>query len=152
MKKLISLMLSIVILLTMCIVTSAASNTKNDTIINFDDGSYIIIEISEYVSTRATNTKTGQKSYTYYDSDDVIQWKATLTATFTYTGTSSTCTNANITYNVYDSNWKITEATSSKSENKATGKVTAKTYFLGIPTKTIEHTLNITCSASGTLS
>lgn len=30
--------------------------------------------------------------------------------------------------------------------------VTAKKYFLGIPTKTLEETITITCSANGTLS
>ncbi len=152
MKKILSFVFALTLVASvLCFNTLAVTNDNN--IIYFDDGSYIVIsEVEETVSTRATSTKNGQKTATYVDSDNVVQWTATLKATFTYTGSSATCTNSSITYTVSDSSWKITEATATKSGNKATGDVTAKKYFLGIPTKTVDKTITITCSANGTLS
>lgn len=152
MKKSLSWLLTLTLMLSLFCFNSTA-NTDDENIIYFGDGSYIIISDVEITSTaRATNTITGQKHYTHYDSDGDVQWKATLKGTFTYTGSSATCTNSSITYTISDSSWKITEATATKSGNKATGDVTAKKYFLGIPTKTVEKTITITCSANGTLS
>ena len=152
MKKVLSLNFALALAFSVLCFNALAVTNDND-VIYFDDGSYIVIsEVEETVSTRATGTKNGQKTATYVDSDNVVQWKATLKATFTYTGSSATCTNSSITYTISDSSWKITEATATKSGNKATGDVTAKKYFLGIPTKTVEETITITCSANGTLS
>jgi len=152
MKKALSLALVLAFALSsFCINTTAGTDYEN--IIYFEDGSYIVIsEVTETTVARASNTKGGIKSYTHYDSGGDAQWKATLDAQFTYTGSSATCTSSKITYTIYDSSWKITEATATKSGNKATGDVTAKKYFLGIPTKTIEQTITITCSVNGTLS
>lgn len=152
MKKTLSLVLVLVLALSsFCI--NATANTDDENTVYFEDGSYIVIsEITETTIARASNTKGGTKSYTYYNSDGDALWKATLDAQFTYTGSSATCTSSKITYTIYDSSWKITEATATKSGNKATGNVTAKKYFLGIPTKTVEETITITCSANGTLS
>lgn len=152
MNKTFSLALAFMFTLSIFSFTTMATPT-DDNIVYFEDGSYIVTsEIEILPSTRAANTITGQKNSTYVDSDGTVQWKATLKGTFTYTGSSATCTNSSITYTISDSSWKITEATATKSGNKATGDVTAKKYFLGIPTKTVEKAITITCSASGTLS
>lgn len=152
MKKIFSLILLTVFTLSLFSVNVAGATDSENTIY-FDDGSYIVISNIETTNiARATNTITGQKHYTYYDSANTQIWKATLKGTFTYTGSSATCTSSKITYTIYDSSWKITEATATKSGNKAMGDVTAKKYFLGIPTKTVDKTITITCSANGTLS
>lgn len=127
-------------------------DNSNTSIIYLDNGSYLLIEVSEINISRATNTKTGTKSITYKNDDNEAMWKATLTGTFTYTGNSATCTSATINYNVYADNWEIKEATASKSNNKAIGDVTAKRYLIGIPVETVNQTFYITCSATGTLS
>ena len=151
MKKVLSFVLALVIVLSMfCINTSAVANNN---IIYFEDGSYVTIsEVKETTISRASNTKNAQRTATHTDSDGNVLWKATLKATFTYTGSSATCTYSSITYTVSDSSWKITEATATKSGNKATGNVTAKMYILGIPFKTVEKAITLTCSANGTLS
>ncbi len=152
MKKTLSLVFVIVLALSSFGI-NATANANDENTIYFEDGSYIVIsEVTETVIARASYTKGGTKSYTYYDSDGDAQWKATLDAQFTYTGSSATCTSSKITYTVYNSSWKITEATATKSGNKATGDVTAKKYILGIPFRTVEETITITCSANGTLS
>ncbi len=155
MKRLLSVVL-IILMVAMCNITSFAIVEKDKAeMIYFEDGSYIevvVIESDETFLTYATKTKTGDKVLSYKDSDGNLKWKVTLTGTFTYTGSSSTCTASTISYNVYDDNWKMKEATASKSGNKAIGDVTAKRYLLGIPVQTVEETITLTCSASGVLS
>lgn len=129
------------------------TSTENSEIIYFDNGSYIVTTIIESPElSRATGTKTGQKTIDYYNSDDEIQWTATLKGTFNYTGSSATCTSASISHYIYDSSWKFTSETATKSGNKATGNVIVKHYFLGIATKTVEESFTLTCSATGALS
>ena len=153
MKKLLSLIIVFTTILSVLCFNASAVNTATSETIYLDDGSYIIVSVVEIADIcRAANTKSGQKNYTYYDSDNTMLWKATLSASFTYTGDSAACTSSSITHTVYDSAWKITEATATKSGNKATGDVTAKRYVLGIAFKTIEQTITLTCSASGVLS
>lgn len=154
MKKLLSLCIVLTLTFTLFSFSSSALNDQKDpSIIRFEDGSYIeLCAVEETTATRATNTKSGQKSAIYRNSNDVEQWRATLSATFTYNGSSATCTSASITSSVSNGNWKFTEKTTAKSGNKATGDITVKHYVLGIPTKTVEQTITITCSASGALS
>ena len=158
MKKVISFLMSIILIISVfsfnaLAITETKTHLENKDITYFENGSYIITTIVEDTTlTRATNTKSGQKTSSYYNSDDEIQWSAVLKGTFTYNGSSSTCTTSNITYTTYVSNWKIPSATATKNSNKAIGNVTAKRYLLGIPVQTIEKTITLTCSATGTLS
>lgn len=154
MKKLISIFLTAIMLFSTAM-TSFAVDYADSEIAYFADGSYVEIEIKSYdvrASVYATKTKTADKKITYRNSDNELIFDATVTGTFTYTGSSATCTNSTISYNVYDSKWKITEATASKSGNKAIGDITAKRYLLGIPVQTVEQTITLTCSAAGVLS
>lgn len=156
-KIIIYAMLVVMVFSTMSFNVSANSTDANEattsTVTYFEDGSYLVTTISEdSSSTRATNTKSGSKTTTYYSATDEALWKATLKGTFSYTGSSATCTAASETHTVYDSSWKITSATATKSSNKAIGDIVSKRYFIGIPTATVEKTITITCSASGTLS
>lgn len=149
MKKLCS-----IILVLLCFLCSSINVSAKDTsdIVYLEDGSYLIIETSDKISTRANNTKSGTKTISHYSDDDEKLWDATIRGTFTYTGSSSTCTAATISYNIYNDNWKITSATADKSSNKAIGNVVAKRYVLGIPIKTVEQIITLTCSATGVLS
>ncbi|MBQ3128599.1 MAG: hypothetical protein IJN78_04610 [Clostridia bacterium] len=156
MKRFIAITLSLIIILSAISFNASASYGEiNDEItetIYFEDGSYIVITLEETTYSRATNTKSGSKTYTYTNSDNEKQWSVTLNGTFTYTGSTATCTNATISKVIYDDAWKFTSATASKSGNKATGNITAKKYFLGIAIKTVNDSITLTCSATGTLS
>lgn len=154
MYKLISLLISILIIMPGLSLNSFALSRSNQasSAVYLEDGNYIIITLEDITLSRASNTKTGRRTLNYYNSDNEVLWKATLTATFTYTGSSATCTSASITYSVNDSSWQIISATASKSGNTATGNVIAKHYFVGIPIKTVNEAFYITCSATGTLS
>lgn len=157
MKKFLALMLTLVLLIGLTPTVFATTDTIDDTtyteIINYDDGSYIVIsEIEETSQSRASSSITGSKTAKYYNSNDVVQWSITLTGTFTYTGSSATCTASRLTYSIANDHWKFTSTTASKSGNKAKGNAIAKYYTLGIPLKTIETDIAITCSATGSLS
>ena len=158
MKKIISIVLLVLMfVITLGTYASAVSEANEATYTTsttyFEDGSYYIITTisEESFVTRAASTKSGKKTTTFYNSDNVVQWSATLKGTFTYNGSSATCTASSITHKIYSSNWEIAYASSTKSGNKATGKVTAKRYLI-IPVQTVEQTITITCSASGVLS
>lgn len=156
MKKVVSVLLIVMIMFSLNVPAFAVENIDNEnTVIEYlEDGSCFIttITVVEENSTYATNTKTFTKTISYKDEDGIVCWKATLTATFRYTGSSATCTESDVTYTVSNSKWKITSATASKSGNTATADITAKRYTLGIPVETLNRTITMTCSANGTIS
>lgn len=153
MKKVFSILLIMLMIFSVNINVCAGSDAAT-TVEYFDDGSCIetTIVFDEYISTYATQVKKLEKSISYKDEDGIVCWSATLTATFRYTGSSATCTDSTVSYEIYDSAWRMTSATASKSGNTATADITAKRYTLGIPFKTIDRTITMTCSANGTIS
>ncbi len=129
------------------------ANTENMSIEYFEDGSYCITIIGEGISTRASsNTVTKPKTANYYDSNGNLQWSVTITGTFNYNGSSASCTNASVSYRIYNDNWKVTESKASRSGATAKGEFTVKKYLLGVPIKTINKTVTLTCSKDGTFS
>ncbi len=155
MKKIITLFVSFLLIFTLFNVNCLALYHNIDDsidIIYLDNGDYMTIEVTDSNKLKASNTASKQKTLSYYSDDDEIQWRAVLDATFSYTGYSASCTNAQISYTIYNSNWSIPSATAIKSGNTATGTITAKYYFLGVPINTIERSITITCSPTGVLS
>lgn len=119
----------------------------------FDDGSYIVITIAEQETALfAASTKSGSKALDYYNSNNEKEWTVTVHGTFSYTGTSSSCTASSVSYTIYNDLWKVKSATASKSANKAIGDFTCKFYLLGIPVKTVEQSVTLSCSKTGVLS
>ena len=91
--------------------------------IHFDDGSYLT-ECIYITQTRSSGTVSGRKVDTYYASDAATAWQAVLKGTFSYTGSSATCTASSCDVTIYDSAWYIVSKSASKSGNKATASVT----------------------------
>lgn len=154
MKKKVLSALLVCFLLVSVIPTQAYGSqgeTENDGIIYLEDGSSITISLDES-SSRSSGTKTGRKTYTYKDANGVELWKAVLTASFTYTGSTSTCTTASCTVTISDSNWYEKSNTTSRSGDTATTELTMGKKFLGIPFTTFSYTLTLTCDANGNLS
>ena len=119
----------------------------------FDDGSYIVITIAEQETALfAATTKSGSKFVNYYNSDNEKVWTVTVYGSFSYTGTSSSCTASSVSYTIYNDSWKVKSATASRSANKAIGDFTCKFYLLGIPVKTVEQSVTLSCSSTGVLS
>lgn len=152
MKKIISAFLLCVMLLVPFNVFASESNSDAQYIEYYEDGSYAIIEIVDSgIATRATGV-TKSKTYTYYNSDNERDWTVTVTGTFNYDGKTATCTKSVTSSEIYNNSWKVTASNASKSGAKATGTFTVKKYWLGIPTKTENRTVTLTCSKDGKFS
>ena len=152
MKK---ILLSFLILSTLCFTSIQSSNAlTNQTIITqvFEDGSYIEETIEESsVMTRSTITKT--KTSTYRGADGTALWSVSVKGTFSYNGSTVTCTKSEVITNNYSSTWKLSNVRASKTGIKASASVTAKQYTSdGALSRTINKTVTLTCSPKGVLS
>lgn len=117
----------------------------------FEDGSYATIHIA-LTNARASGSITGNKIYNYYNSDNVRQWKAVLTGSFTYTGSSATCTSSSMDVTINDSSWYIASKSSGKSGSTARGNATISEKLLGVTVTSIPVSLTLSCDANGNLS
>lgn len=132
-------------------VSAVECNIRSEEIIYFEDGSSLTITILES-SSRAAGTTSGSKQCTYRDSAGDLSWIATLSGTFSYTGTSSTCTSSSINVTIYDSLWYNVSKSASKSGNTATGTVTMGLKVLGVTVSKPTYNLTLTCDKDGNLS
>lgn len=130
---------------------AADSSPSNLSTVHFDDGSYLEKYISEN-SARATNSKSGTATYNYRDSDGTLMWQAVLSGTFTYTGSTSTCTSASCSVTIYNSNWYQISKSTSRSGNTATTQLTMGQKVLGVTISKPSYTLTLSCDANGNLS
>ena len=121
----------------------------SDSVFFFNDGDYCVITVEDSM---ARSTKTGNKTYNYYNSDSVLQWKVVVTGTFTYNGTTSSCTSASHTVTIYKDIWHTSSQSSYKSGNSAIADVTMKKTLLGIVTSTRSVNLTLSCDKDGNLS
>lgn len=130
---------------------SADENVVSTSIEYLEDGSYLVTTITETTTSRAT-VKTGNKTITYTNSDNEAQWTYKITGTFSYTGSSATCTAVSDSYTIINDNWHMSSHSCSKSGNTASGIVTMKYKILGITIDTVSRNLTLTCSSTGVLS
>ena len=149
MKRAFSIMMVLFILVSILPVSGNAAEAVET--VYFDDGSYIIVEVN-YSLTRETWSVTGNKQYTYYDSDGISKWKAVLTGTFNYTGSGATCTASSVNVTIYDSSWYTISKSASKSGNRATGSVTMGLKSAGVTVARVPVSLALTCDKNGNLS
>ncbi|MCM1179342.1 MAG: hypothetical protein NC347_03735 [Clostridium sp.] len=105
------------------------------------------------ISTYATKkTKTASKTTYIQNSKGETLWYVTVTATFSYNGTSATCTASSVTALSCKSSWKVSNKKSSYSGNSATASATGKEYYNSKVMQTINKSVTLTCSKDGTLS
>lgn len=149
MKRIFSILLAAILMVSILPAAGSAAETMET--IYYDDGSYLTIEVI-FSPARATWSVTGNKQYTYYNSSSVSQWKAVLTGTFTYTGSSSSCTASSVNVTIYDSSWYVISKSASKSGNKATASVTMGEKADGVTIMRVPVSLALTCDANGNLS
>lgn len=150
MKKLISIIL-VAMFAFLCLPVAGAAETVATEKIEFEDGSYLIVETIRN-GARASGTVSGSKPYTYYSASGTALWKVTLNGTFTYTGSSATCTASSVSTTIYNTSWSTSSKSASKSGSKATGSATMKQTKNGLTSNSIPVSLSLSCSASGTLS
>ena len=72
-------------------------------VISYADGSYLEITLETLPQARASGSVTKAKNYVYKNENNIEQWKITLTGSFTYTGTGSTCTASSCNVTIYNS-------------------------------------------------
>ena len=146
MKRVVSVLMLVFFLFSALPMAGAAEAVSEERI-ELGDGYYLIAETFQS-GARASKSVSGSKPYTCYDSAGTALWKVTLYGTFTYTGSSATCTASSISTTIYDSSWSTGSRSASKSGNKATGSATMKKSTV----KSVPVSLSLSCSASGSLS
>ncbi|MBQ3783425.1 MAG: hypothetical protein II838_08300 [Lachnospiraceae bacterium] len=156
MKKFISLLIAIAIIFILpASNTVQASDGKSfkqtyTTIEYLDNGD--CIETTLVVSDSSKGTVNGTKTSTYKNSSNETLWYVSVTGTFSYNGTSSTCINASGDSHSYSSYWTVSNPTVSKSGNTATSTATGKKRVFGIVVQTQTLTVTLSCSKNGVLS
>lgn len=160
MKKIISLVLSTILLFSVINTTAFAISPSSETevtenIIQYEDGYYAVIEYDEVkaVSTMSTvEYVTHTATYSLRDSSSTLILTFTLTAKFKVNkGISVTCTSATYSSNVYVSGWSIVSPSASYSGATATATATAKKKVLGITTKSVPISVSLTCDKNGNI-
>lgn len=159
MKKLLSIILTTILLISLFSLTTYAQSPEivvSETTEYFDDGSSITTTITQLANndlTRATKTITGSKTKTVKNSDGDVLYKFKVTGTFSVNeGVSSTCTAVSCSASNLASGWSLDSSTKSKSGNKATATGVFKYTVLFITTITQETTATLTCDKNGNLS
>lgn len=150
-RRFLPTVLLLAFLLSMIPFRAEASQTVATEIEYLSDGGYIETVISESVS-RASGTKTGTKVKRYVDSDGNEQWIIRLQGTFSYNGTSATCTNSACDVTVYADNWSVVTKSASKSGATASASATMARKVLGITVSKQSYELTLTCDKNGNLS
>lgn len=148
MKQIICCAMAVVLIMCM---TPVPANAAEMEIIYLDDGSYITVEVQE-TNSRAAGNISGSKTYTHYGNSGTSDWQAVLTGTFSYTGTSATCTKSSVDVTVYDSAWYVVSKSAGKSGNQATGSVTMGWKKLGVTVERVPVSMTLSCDANGNLS
>ena len=150
MKRMLAAFLMLSTLMSMFALGVSAEEYDGN-VIYLDDGSYIVVTVVES-GLRSSGTRSGQATYDYYDSDGVCGWTAALTGTFTYTGSSATCTASDCNVTIYDSAWYTVSKSVSKSGNSATADLTMGKKLLGVTITKVPLELILSCDANGNLS
>lgn len=159
MKKTIAI--TLIIALISCILfnitVSAATTDKAEIAIEYlDNGDYIENVITDDtsnsgISIYATNTITKTKTSYYKNSSGTVLWSVAIKATFSYNGSTSTCTSCSHSTTAPASSWSIKSASHSKSGNTATAKATA-THTTSVGSADYTRSVTIKCSATGVVS
>ena len=133
---------------------AAASTTVSEETIQMDDGSYCVITTTETIvpsiARGKTKTKNAEKSFNYYNANNVLSWKYTLYGTFMYDDYLVVCSDVSHAIDIYNArNWIYDEAKRWKSGNTAYGKA-----VFHLMTTSAKKTVNlqISCTKHGVIS
>ena len=137
--------------------TASASCSSSQQIKYLEDGSYMVTTIDEtiFISgdfSLCSKTVTKSKTMEYCDADGTICWDLIVKGTFTYDGKTSKCTSVSSNSHSYDNHWHLTGRTATKEGSTAYTSVVAKRYEGDTLEKTLNPTLSLTCSPTGTFS
>ena len=153
MKKLFSLIL---IFCFICVLAPenihASTLTDEVTEIIYQDDNYIITKTQTVYETfpiaRITKSKTASQKYDIMNTSGTVMATYTLTGTFSYSGSSATCTSANCTTST-NGTWHFTSKNAYAQRNQAIGSFSVEHITSG---QIISDTLTLTCSPTGAIS
>lgn len=148
MKK---LLLGLTLVLMLILPTNINALEENYNTTYYENGYYYEISIS-VTNSVARSAKEGSKTIYCKNSAGKTMWSLTVKGTFTYNGSTSSCTSASASTSITDTTWKITNKSSSKSGNTAKATATAICYLNGNPINSATKTVSLKCSVSGKLS
>lgn len=144
------LFLTLICCSVFCFSTSARTITETS-IEMLENGDYIETIITYYDTNTRAATKSGSKTSNYTSSSGEILWSVTVYGTFTYNGTTSSCTSVSRSATAYGDGWTIKNSSCSKSGYCATANATATLRKL-LTSKDFSMTVNLYCSPYGILS
>lgn len=158
MKKIcLGLTIAFMMLFTVAVPCCASSTESANATMEYeyyDDGSYAVIstvveetEESGIIPAATAKSKTADRTYTYYNKNNKKAWEMTLTAKFSYDGSTAKATSSSVSKKIHIDGWKCSSKSATKSGTtaKATG-----TFKYGTLTKT--KTIGLKCSKTGTIS
>ena len=156
-KRILSALLCLVMILSCCAMAVSADSPEEHVVKTevtyFEDGSYVVTEIVEYVdnsSSRATTqTKTGKKTESAYNITGNLLYSLTVHGTFNYDGSSAEAIASYYTPAISNSNWDFDSGSCTRSGASVTATATF-VYLSFVMTKTM--TVTLTCSPTGVLS
>ena len=100
---------------------------------------------------RASHNITKTKTTYMRNSSGTVLWSVSITATFTYDGTTSRCISCSPSATAPATTWSIKSISSSKNGNSATAYATA-THSSPSSSKDFTQSVTISCSKNGTIS
>ena len=148
MKK---LLLGLTLVLMLILPTNINALEENYNTTYYENGYYYEISIS-VTNSVARSAKEGSKTIYCKNLAGKTMWSLTVKGTFTYNGSTSSCTSASASTSITDATWKITNKSSSKSGNTAKATATAICYLNGNPINSQTKTVTLKCNANGKLS
>lgn len=148
-KKICAVLLAALLCVWMCVPAFAAGDegrVVSRTVEQYDNGAYAVVTVYDTTTARA-NVKSGYKSFEYYESGS-LQWTYTAYGTFSYNGSTATCTAATATFDKWIDIWKLIGNEAYPSGSAAIAKGVVQKTTTG---KKVSPTVTITCTPNGVL-
>lgn len=128
-------------------VLNASAFETNPTRIELENEYYLETVIITNHTQARSSIRSGTKTATYKDINGKALWSITVNEK------SATCTSSTYSKSNYSTSWKLSNAKASKNGATASASITAKQYHQnGSILKTIDKTVKLTCSPTGSLS
>lgn len=152
MKRLACCVMAMVLLAAMLPVFGNAAAYGEEVVTEvFADGSYETESIYK-MQTRAGGTISGSKVRNHYDSKGTLCWQFVLNGSFSYTGSSATCTSSTCSVSIYSQGWYVISKNASKSGNTASANATMGNQIDGGKVNQASASLTLRCDKNGNLS
>lgn len=152
-KKISFFILSLLFVFTLTLQPLAVQASPANTTVTREylpDGSYYET-VLETIQVRST-VNNARKTLTYKNSSGKSLWYVTVTADFSFNGSTSHCTSASATAGSYTSTYKISSKSSGRSGNSGWARATADAYSNGSYVSSMTRTVYIYCDKNGNVS